>query len=220
MLSARFIACSNRYTSFSRSTRRSLGEDANNFRACFNVSLNVASSNMCLSARNSYDFEKISAENSPAMAKNRGSRETFFQQLVSIYFILRNIGLTTLGTSTTVRLLDTGLLDVTSIGLRTLFVRSKLKHSWTHAFLLVLLAISFLGLILHSTLSFPLPFTSSVIRSASRSLSEPLFVSESDAGSALAWVNARFALSNAPRGRSLRSEYIISYSTSSVVLVV
>ena len=39
MLSARFIACSNWYTPFSRSLRRSPGDDANNFRACFNVSL-------------------------------------------------------------------------------------------------------------------------------------------------------------------------------------
>ena len=120
MLSARFIACSNRYTSFSRSPRKSLGDDANIFRACFNVSLNVASSVLCLFARKSYDFENFSAENSPAVAKNRGSRGTFSTR--SIYFILEEIGLTILGTSTTVRLLVTGLLDVTSIGLRTLFL--------------------------------------------------------------------------------------------------
>ena len=46
----------------------------------------------------------------------------FFQQSVSILFILEEINLTSFGTSTTVRLLVTGLLDVTSIGLRTLFI--------------------------------------------------------------------------------------------------
>ena len=77
-----FIACSYRYTSFPVHFADHLDDDANSFRACFNVSLNVARSILCLSARKSYDFEP-----QLWLVRNRGSRETFSQQSVLFHFI-------------------------------------------------------------------------------------------------------------------------------------
>ena len=82
LCSPRFIACSSRYTSFPVHFADHLDDDANSFRACFNVSLNVARSILCLSARKSYDFEP-----QLWLVRNRGSRETFSQQSVLFHFI-------------------------------------------------------------------------------------------------------------------------------------
>ena len=76
-LSARFTARSSRWTSCSRSARRSRGDDASIFLARLRLSLSVVISCSCMSDKKPYCERKRSAENSPVMCRNRGSRGTF-----------------------------------------------------------------------------------------------------------------------------------------------